>query len=312
MDYSRLEKYKLWIDTNEAIQLAKQKNNAKLLTQFITDGYCVLPEKISPVLIDSAWGDLESALNTNFSVTCHKEGIGCFSSLNKDIVSKIGSRYSVHDFHQKSKSLLKIFTNNSIANFLIEAFGQTPILMQSQMFRLASHKGAHGDYVYQPFDNPIHSITCWIAGENISKDSGALFFYPRSHRLKPYIFPDGHLLWNGSDSNLSGMKKYHNDLENMCIDFGLEKKSFIATKGEVLVLNSQLVHGSSLALSNTITRKSFSLHFSCMGSFVYKNLPIYEESALEYNNGIAYNSKSHWSGQGAKVLFDDIAKKEHM
>ncbi|OUD15033.1 phytanoyl-CoA dioxygenase family protein [Thioflexithrix psekupsensis] len=243
MNYNRLEKYKLWIDSNDAIQIAKQKNNAKLLFQFIDDGYCVLPKKIPSALIDNTWNSLESALNTGFDLTCHKEGIGCFSSLNENIMNEIGGRYSVHDFHQHSEDLLQIVTNDLLADFLIEAFGKTPILMQSQMFRLASHKGAHADYVYQPFDNPVHSITCWIAGEDISENSGALFFYPRSHHLSPYTFSNGKLLWDGSDKDLTQMKKYHTELENICANSGLQKKSFIATKGKYCYLtpNSYMV-----------------------------------------------------------------------
>src|SRR5438477_9241 len=120
------------------------------------------------------------------------------------------------------------------------------------------------------------SIAAWIALEDISPESGPLAYVPGSQRFPFYDFstPPGAAashaprgLHSGdytydpsrhTDADVAAaMAFYSAELERS----GLPVHQFNASRGEVLIWHSALMHGGSAPVDEHRTRKSFVVHY---------------------------------------------------
>lgn len=299
-DSQSLLKSSLWVDGVDALRHLQDKHVRQILTrsqavlvrQFIEQGYCTIPEAISGLIIKQGWADLESAYARNSDLTCHKEGFGTFSIRQAEQLFGMNNRqYAVHDFHAMSDAVLAVATHSAHATVVEAVLDAAPILMQSQMFQLGSEKGAHCDFPYCPLVSPLHTVTVWVAGERVSEDAGPLYYYPRSHRLPPYEFSDGNVLWSGGD-DLGEIRKYNLALMDMCENAGLERRLFLAPAGSVLIFNSRLVHGALPILNPQATRRSFALHYSTRSVYTSDHRSQAGKSRLRVSGNTYYYERS--------------------
>ena len=104
-------------------------------------------------------------------------------------------------------------------------------------------------------------IATWVALQDITIDDGPLHYYPGSHKL-PYVM--------NADCDNVGTKHrlgekdytaYEDKIEEVIKENKLEKKEFLAKKGDVLIWHANLLHGGNKVNKIGNTRKSMVFHY---------------------------------------------------
>ncbi len=161
----------------------------------------------------------------------------------------------------KSKKLREIGSDPKLINILNLLLGRNVDLFQSINFINASQQRSHSDSVHMstfPYGN---ILAVWIALEDITPENGPLHYYPGSHKL-PYIV--------NSDYDNVGTKyklgdKTYGDYEDRIQEeiekHKLEKQTFLAKKGDLLIWHANLLHGGEPLIDKTKTRKSMVFHY---------------------------------------------------
>ena len=162
---------------------------------------------------------------------------------------------------KKSKLINEIPTDTRITKVLEFLLDKEVIPFQTLNFITGSQQRAHSDSIHFTTYPLGYLIAVWIALEDITDNSGPLYYYPGSHKL-PYLLNND---YNDGETFLKLGKKKYDDYEDVMEDFiadkGFERKNFTAKKGDVLVWNANLIHGGAPILSEGATRKSMVIHY---------------------------------------------------
>jgi hypothetical protein len=137
------------------------------------------------------------------------------------------------------------FRNPELTNLLSFLLGRRVIPFQSLNFTRGSEQRAHSDAIHMTTQPQGFLIATWIALEDIDEGSGPLAYYPGSHRL-PFVSTEDYNSGNGtftigSDSN----RHYEDKIEEIIAQKGLEKRVFLANRGDVLIWHSNLLHAGT-------------------------------------------------------------------
>lgn len=155
---------------------------------------------------------------------------------------------------QTSEKLKKYFLDQKINKYLTFLFGKRCIGLQTQMIfkkpRTYYSKMAHRPHQDNSYGNNEKGLffTAHIFLENISKKNGTLYVYPGSHKMgtldfEPHLSYRNKILKPGNEVNLSNIK--------------LKKLDLNAKKGDFLVMDGLLVHGSYANKSKKLSRPIF-------------------------------------------------------
>ena len=188
--------------------------------------------------------------------------------INKEIENLISTKkadwkeasrimFAIH----KSKMLHDIGSDPKLIEILNLLLGREVDLFQSINFINASQQRSHSDSVHMstfPFGN---IIAVWIALEDITPENGPLHYYPGSHKL-PYIV-------NGDYNNVGtkfslGPKTYgdyEDRIQQVIDEEKIEKQTFLAKKGDLLIWHANLLHGGEPLIDKNRTRKSMVFHY---------------------------------------------------
>ena len=155
----------------------------------------------------------------------------------------------------------QFFRNPDITRLLSFLLGKKVIPFQSMNFTLGSEQRAHSDSIHMTTEPPGYLIATWIALEDCAEGSGPLYYYPGSHRL-PYVMTTDYDSGNtaltiGDNSN----RRYEDKIEAIIREKGLEKRLFLARRGDVLIWHANLLHGGSPIATPGATRRSMVCHY---------------------------------------------------
>ena len=172
----------------------------------------------------------------------------------------------------KSKMLQNIGSDKSLIKVLDLLLGRKVDLFQSINFINASEQRSHSDAVHMstfPYGN---IIAVWIALEDITPENGPLHYYPGSHKL-PYIV--------NSDYDNIGSKftlgnktygDYEDRIQQVIDNEKIEKQTFLAKKGDLLIWHANLLHGGEPLIDKTRTRKSMVFHYYAQDVICYHEI----------------------------------------
>lgn len=190
------------------------------------------------------------------------------SSINKE-VDKIVEKNLIpftHDnklpFANKLSSVIKEITYNpqliSILNFLL---GKEVVPFQTLNFIKGSNQRAHSDSIHMTTYPLGYLIAVWIALEDTNENSGPLFYYPGSHKLPYLLNNDFNEMSTALKLGKNDYPDYEDVVEEVIEKNRLDKKTFFAKKGDVLIWNANLIHGGSPIKDHSLTRKSMVIHY---------------------------------------------------
>jgi ectoine hydroxylase-related dioxygenase (phytanoyl-CoA dioxygenase family) len=144
--------------------------------------------------------------------------------------------------------------NKTIMNLLYYLYNRKPIPFQTINFYLGTEQKIHSDQIH--FCSNPKNFMCgvWIALEDVSKDSGPLIYYPKSHNLPFYTMQ--HL--KIKPGNYS---EYEKKIEQKINKFNLSPKYGNIKKGDIIIWHANLIHGGSKRNNMDLTRKSVVIHY---------------------------------------------------
>ncbi|GAB4000574.1 hypothetical protein GCM10028807_53970 [Spirosoma daeguense] len=230
------------------------------------NGYVILEQAIQTEWLSQLWSEVEELI-------AHHEKYETLVRIDlpeyqanpvqpiKNVPQNVlnGPYIKFMDFHENSVIGKKIMLNNNIVTFLKAVFNDKVIAMQSLLFKYGSQQATHQDFAYVVSEIPSHLAASWIALEDVHIDSGPLFYYPGSHTIGKFNFGNGIFFNNKSTLNPNDFANY---LDDACQKEGLEKKTLLIKKGDVLLWHAALAHGGDEIRNSVLTRKSFVCHYS--------------------------------------------------
>ena len=230
------------------------------------NGYVILDQAIATAWLDQLWSEVEELIEDhekyqiNVRIDLPEYASHPVMAI-KDVPTNVlnGPFVKFLDFHDNSVIAKKIMLHENVTAFLEAAFGDKVIGMQSLIFRYGSQQATHQDFAYVVSEIPSHLAAAWIALEDVHIDSGPLFYYPGSHMVNKFNFGNG-IFYNGQST--LHPRDFANYLDKACEDAGLEKKTLLVKKGDVLLWHAALAHGGDEIRNPALTRKSLVCHYS--------------------------------------------------
>jgi hypothetical protein len=232
--------------------------NYLLKQDFDSSGFAVLPGFYAPEQIDAVVDLIaERKLDRPMNVTVDLLDTGERSLLGLLTPQEIAvRRMKINDLYLDMPCVRELALSERIAAVLQELLGHSPALCNSLYFEKGSQQPTHADSIYMTPTTPDHLIAIWVALEDAHADAGQLEYYPGSHKIEQMIFSNGTRHFVPSE-----MPNWHAYMDAEIERRGLEKKTFSAKNGDVLVWHSNLLHGGGPIADPSRTRKSLVFHY---------------------------------------------------
>lgn len=162
---------------------------------------------------------------------------------------------------RQSAYLKTISEHPKLIQILELLLGKNVFPFQSINFLYGSEQKTHSDSVHMTTFPLGFMIAAWVALEDINTENGPLHYYPGSHKL-PYFMNNDYT--HGSTKwwiNPLHYQRYEQALAQIIASKRLEKHSFLAKKGDILIWHANLLHGGNAHNDKNQTRKSMVLHY---------------------------------------------------
>jgi phytanoyl-CoA hydroxylase len=256
------------------------------------NGYVILEQAVPADWCDQLWNEFEYTLDNHkdFGLKAVVHGLNNHNDvLIKDVDRERlhGTGVRVNDYHQASIACKKMLSHRNIATFLKALFNEPVVAFQSLVFKYSSQQRAHQDFPWVTSGIASHLAAAWISLEDITLDSGPLFYYVGSHRMPKYNFGNG-ILYKEKES-LRKPEDFETYLENKCAELGYPKEQLLLKKGDLLLWHAALVHGGMPITSTPPkTRKSLVVHYSTKTAYpTPARFGSYAPPVEYINNGIS-------------------------
>lgn len=225
--------------------------------EFSEDGYLVLPGYFSIEQIDVAMNTIEGALRSRpmeIVVDGLAGGERCFFGQASDPESL---NFKFNDLYLVLNEIRQLALEPRLVELLTTLLGGLiPVLCNTLTLFKGSSQSLHIDSLFMTPQTPHHLIAIWVAFEDVDPAAGPLVYYSGSHRIPLYRFRDGSHHASGEE-----FPAWTNYIEGEIKRRNLEKKTFLAHKGDVFIWHSDLVHGGSTVLDPGKTRRSLVCHY---------------------------------------------------
>ena len=221
----------------------------ELATRFEEDGYVVLKLEGIDDLIDEINSDVENLLASGEYRT------------NSKIYSYNDSPRIVESW-KYSHASHKLAFNSQVMEFLFNYFSAEPLPFSTITFLRSTEQPLHSDYIH--FGTIPHQrlAASWVALEDIDPKSGPLQIVVRSHKNDLVCFSD---IAPRVARSLGDVKEhytlYEDYIRTMVEDSNLEVISPELKKGEAIIWNANLLHGSPSCENNQLSRRSQVTHY---------------------------------------------------
>ena len=162
---------------------------------------------------------------------------------------------------RQSKPLFQSATNPKLKGILEMLVGRKIGIFQSINFLKGSQQRAHSDFVHMTTFPQNNIIAVWVALEDITADSGPIFYYPNSHRLPLVLNANFDNVGTAFRTGTKDYCNYEDKIEQIIAEKGLKKKLFLPKKGDVLIWHANLLHGGEPIQNPQSSRKSMVFHY---------------------------------------------------
>ena len=257
---------KPWLDDQDWKATLNQQHDLsetdrQLCEKFATDGYVVIKNVIPETELDTAWNELLDAWRS-----------GRLPSRPRPpkFDPKWGRIGNIHNFVPAMRGILE---HPLLIEKIELLLGVPCIPFQTIPSFTGSEQLAHSDAIHMTTYPLGYLAAAWIAFEDIADDSGPLEFYPGSHRLPYYLSDDtGMSLEDCRKGRAVYEQTYEPFIQSLIQKNNLEKKYFLARKGEILIWHHNLIHGGSPVKNLSSTRESLVCHYFGKESVCYHDL----------------------------------------
>jgi phytanoyl-CoA hydroxylase len=217
------------------------ESNKEGLLKFADNGYAVINNYLSARQADN--------INAEISLLLKEK------KLKLNAANKI--MFAIH----QSKLLWDTGNDAELKEVLSVLLGGEAVLFQSINFLMGSEQETHSDSIHMTTYPLGGLLGVWIALEDIEEDNGPLHYYPGSHKLPYYLNSDYDNEGNGILLGNKSYADYENMIKEKTKQQRLEKVSFLAKKGDLLIWHANLFHGGDRHFNKQKTRKSMVFHY---------------------------------------------------
>ena len=250
----------LWIDreADVAARMAQVPDDIRpYLQDFIETGYVIFSGAVPVETVDEIIADKNRIYAEPEKFVLKKTG----SYIDPVTLEKLDRAHRVVDLFAISRAARDAISAPQVSQFLQVIFEDDPIAMQSIYFEYGSQQALHQDTAYVISEKPLSLAACWIALEDIKAGSGELVYYPRSHRFEPYLFSGEFKNWTPKRDGQEQHQAFLQGLHTQAKERGIERESFLARKGDILIWHADLAHGGAPIDLPDQTRMSLVAHF---------------------------------------------------
>lgn len=166
----------------------------------------------------------------------------------------------IQDAWTSNPDVGRIAANQTILDLLSTLYGRRAFPFQTLNFPVGTQQHFHTDTVH--FSSVPERFMCgvWVALEDVTEDSGPLFYYPGSHRWPIYANDQIGRMVAGSGGTPT-QSSFEPLWEALVKTHGVEPVTFLPKKGEALIWTANLLHGGSRQLDKSRTRWSQVTHY---------------------------------------------------
>ncbi|MDO3644480.1 phytanoyl-CoA dioxygenase family protein [Mucilaginibacter sp. L3T2-6] len=243
-----------WVESpffEEAIKSKKlTAKQAEIAETYHRDGFVVLQGVLSESLIDAVLNDAKTkAFNPDFRLNTQRDEV------------------RVQDFWQVSEAARELACHPEILKTLEFLYEREVIPFQTLNFSVGTQQRAHSDTIH--FSSLPARFMCgvWVALEDITEENGPVFYYPGSHTLPEYDF--SHIGNTPVTTSYENYKEYEDFIEKIVEANKLEKRKFLAKKGDLLIWSSNIIHGGSPVTKQGASRWSQVTHYFFADCYYY-------------------------------------------
>ncbi|HVV54227.1 MAG TPA: phytanoyl-CoA dioxygenase family protein [Mucilaginibacter sp.] len=243
-----------WVESPFFEEIIKTKSlsehDTKLVREYHDNGYVVIPDFLPKSLVDEVRKDAqEKAFNPRFEIKTYR------------------NETKVQDFWQYSKASRELAVYQPLLDILKMLYDREPVPFQTLNFSVGSQQRAHSDTIH--FSSLPARFMCgvWVALEDITEENGPVFYYPGSQRLPEYDFST--IKNDAQKSSYEDYKEYEDFIEKIVNTAGIEKKKFLAKKGDLLIWASNIIHGGSPVTREGASRWSQVTHYFFEDCYYY-------------------------------------------
>jgi phytanoyl-CoA hydroxylase len=257
----------LWTDRRDAAEEIGRRVEAGTLSQaeaeqirhWVEHGYAILPGAVAPDVCDRLRADLDRAFaEGDERLLMTSPAVDGFHPLMAGVDSERARVVDVYVFYESAREAL---FSEPIVRFLRAVFDDAPLLFQSLTFERGSQQPVHQDTNFVVTMSPMELAASWIALEDVRAGSGELAYLDGSHRLPEYLYSGRYKHWNPKRDGDEQHAEWRELMERNAERMGLERKTFLPRKGDVLIWAADLAHGGSPVTDPSLTRKSLVGHY---------------------------------------------------
>lgn len=262
-----------WIDQPDALITLEERVaagsidavDAEICRSLIVDGYCIIKNLIAPDVLDAVWQAYEKALADSVV------------AVKPEIHGK-GDRFPgrLLDPHLKIPEVRELLWRPEILRITDMLFGRKTVPFQTIIGHKSSQQAPHSDAIHMTTYPLGFLLAAWIAFEDVHPHSGPLVYYPKSHRLLPYLLSADVRIEMMKFKEKSGSALYNTiyerRLQQYLDAYGLRPQTFCPNKGDVLFWHANLAHGGSRRKNLEHSRKALVCHYFAKGAFTYHDL----------------------------------------
>jgi len=229
------------------------------LDKFDEDGYVVIRLNGANELIDTINCDVDQLIESGNYKT------------NSKIYSYNNSPRIVESW-KYSVAAKNLAFNEQITDFLSSYYQAVPRPFSTINFLRSTEQPLHSDYVHFGTIPQFRLAAVWVALEDIDYRSGPIQVVAGSHRMSEFTYSQIGLPVARS---LGDIKRHYEIYENWVRSEVSNLKSQIITpnlqKGDAIIWQANLLHGSPDCLDNGISRKSQVIHYHFDDTEVFYN-----------------------------------------
>lgn len=226
--------------------------------RFERDGFVVLKRFFTEKQIEKAQNAIDLVKQTRpFDVVIDDLENGARTVLGLMSPEAVRThRMKINDLYLTCPEMRDLALAQKLVPPLRELLGYNPALCNSLYLEKGSEQDKHIDSLYMTPSTLNHLIASWIALEDTHEDAGELEYFPGSHLIEPMVFSNG--THHAVDHEMTKWMAY---IQKNMQDRQIEPVKFKASKGDVLIWHSNLVHAGSFIKNLNITRKSCVFHY---------------------------------------------------
>ena len=217
--------------------------------EFFENGFVKFNIK-DDVLIDAVNNDVDKLVLSNSYKT--NSGIYSYNKYPRIVES-----------YKESENCKKLSLHNSIHKRLKYFYGIEPKAFSTINFLHSTQQPLHSDSVHFGTFPQRMLVGAWVALEDINPDAGPLQVVPGSHKLKLFDYAD---IGVDTPKNLKTVKSNY-ELYELYVTKVINENNLSPVipamkKGDCLLWEANLLHGSPSCIDSSITRKAQVTHWT--------------------------------------------------